>query len=57
MIGKLISEYLFDPEMEKEIIDKIVADTDIPVLSERSEKKIWTAIFKILKAVILKKLA
>ncbi len=57
MIGKLISDYLFDPEMEQEIIDKIVADTDIPVLSERSEKKIWTAIFKILKAVILKKLA
>tara|TARA_R100000152_G_C6690284_1_gene122067 strand:+ start:542 stop:718 length:177 start_codon:yes stop_codon:yes gene_type:complete len=56
MIGKLIADFLLDPEMEKEIIDQIVAETDIPLLNEKSEAKVWKALFSIIKAVIIKKL-
>ena len=56
MIAKLISDFLFDEEMEKEIIDQIVAETDIPMLSEKSEAKVWSALLSVIKAVVMKKL-
>tara|TARA_Y100001937_G_scaffold127705_1_gene200799 strand:- start:682 stop:855 length:174 start_codon:yes stop_codon:yes gene_type:complete len=56
MIAKLISDFLFDEEMEKEIIDQIVAETDIPMLSEKSEAKVWSALLGVIKAVVMKKL-
>ena len=56
MIAKLISDFLFDEEMEKEIIDQIVAETDIPMLSEKSEAKVWSALLSVIKAVVMIKL-
>lgn len=45
-------EILETKEFEKELIDQINDDVDIPMINEKSEKKVFKAIYKVvLKAV------
>ena len=39
---KIIIGYLFNEERKKELIKKIYADINIPMLSESTEEKIFT---------------
>ena len=55
MFGKMVMEYLFDEEVQQELIDGINKEVDIPLLSESSEEKWIKALMNILKVVIGKK--
>ena len=54
----IIIGYLFNEERKKELIKKINDDINIPMLSEKTEEKIFTAIWDavedVLKDAILK---
>ena len=49
---KIIIGYLFNEERKKELIKKINADINIPMLSERTEEKIFTAIWDAVEDVL-----
>ena len=55
---KIIIGYLFNEERKKELIKKINDDINIPMLSEKTEEKIFTAIWDavedVLKEAIMK---
>ena len=55
MFGKMVMDYLFDEEVQQELIDGINKEVDIPLLSESSEEKWIKALMNILKIVIGKK--
>jgi len=41
---ELIAEYLFNDEMKTKIIKSLNENVDIPIISEKTEEKILTAI-------------
>jgi len=55
---EIIADYLFNDEMKTKIIKALNDNVDIPILSEKTEEKILTAIYdsveEIVKAEILK---
>ncbi len=56
MFGKMVMEYLFDDEVQQELVDGINKEVNIPLLSEDSEEKWIKALMQILKVVIGKKI-
>tara|TARA_R100001443_G_C3317079_1_gene169159 strand:- start:609 stop:785 length:177 start_codon:yes stop_codon:yes gene_type:complete len=56
MLAKLIADDLLSDENGKEVIAEINKSVDIPVLSEATEAKILEALWKVIKAVLLKKI-
>lgn len=55
MLAKLIADDLLSDENGKEVIAEINKSVDIPILSEATEAKILEALWKVIKAVLLKK--
>tara|TARA_R100000750_G_scaffold48010_1_gene32846 strand:+ start:19 stop:198 length:180 start_codon:yes stop_codon:yes gene_type:complete len=53
---KMVADELFSDKTGNEIIDEINKSVDIPILSEKTEKAIMLAIWKLVKAVMMKKL-
>lgn len=55
---EIIANYLFNDEMKAKIIKALNENVDIPIISEKTEEKILTAIYDsvedIVKAEILK---
>jgi hypothetical protein len=55
---EIIADYLFNDEMKAKIIKALNDNVDIPIISEKTEEKILTAIYDsvedIVKAEILK---
>tara|TARA_B100001094_G_C17928422_1_gene669513 strand:- start:646 stop:819 length:174 start_codon:yes stop_codon:yes gene_type:complete len=55
---EIIANYLFNDEMKTKIIKALNENVDIPIISEKTEEKILTAIYDsvedIVKAEILK---
>jgi len=55
---EIIADYLFNDEMKGKIIKALNDNVDIPIISEKTEEKILTAIYdsveEIVKAEILK---
>ena len=55
---EIIADYLFNDEMKAKIIKALNDNVDIPIISEKTEEKILTAIYdsveEIVKAEILK---
>ncbi len=49
---KIIIGYLFNEERKKELIKKINDDINIPMLSEKTEEKIFTAIWDAVEDVL-----
>tara|TARA_R100000808_G_C2155103_1_gene166878 strand:+ start:13262 stop:13453 length:192 start_codon:yes stop_codon:yes gene_type:complete len=43
---KIVVGYLFNEERKRELIKKINDDINIPMLSEKTEEKIFTAIWE-----------
>tara|TARA_R100001594_G_scaffold14807_1_gene31424 strand:+ start:9001 stop:9192 length:192 start_codon:yes stop_codon:yes gene_type:complete len=43
---KIVVGYLFNEERKRELIKKINEDINIPMLSEKTEEKIFTAIWE-----------
>lgn len=55
---ELIANYLFNDEMKAKIVKALNDNVDIPIISEKTEEKIITAIYdsveEVVKAEILK---
>ena len=55
---QLIADYLFNDEMKAKIVKALNENVDIPIISEKTEEKIITAIYdsveEVIKAQILK---
>lgn len=55
---QLIADYLFNDEMKAKIVKALNDNVDIPIISEKTEEKIITAIYdsveEVIKAQILK---
>ena len=56
MLMKMVADELFSDETKDEIIDEINKAVDIPIISEKTEKAILEALWKIIKGVLLKRL-
>ena len=57
-LKQMIVDYIFNDNMKKDIIDKLNANVNIPIISEATEEKILTAIYdsveEVVKEAILK---
>ena len=56
MLVKMIADELLSDKTKDEIIDEINKDVDIQIISEKTEKAILEALWKIIKGVLLKRL-
>lgn len=56
MLMKMIADELLSDKTGEEIIDEINKNVDIPIISEKTEKAILQALWKVIKGVLLKKL-
>ena len=56
MLMKMIADELLSDKTKDEIIDEINKAVDIPIISEKTEKAILEALWKIIKGVLLKSL-
>ena len=56
MLAKMIADEMFSEEAKNELIDEINKSIDIPIISEKTEKAILEALWKIIKTVLYKKL-
>tara|TARA_Y100000593_G_C4323760_1_gene345502 strand:+ start:3588 stop:3761 length:174 start_codon:yes stop_codon:yes gene_type:complete len=53
---QLIAEYLFNDEMKEKIIKALNDNVDIPIISEKTEEKILTAIYDSVEDIIKAKI-
>ena len=56
MVQKLIAEYLFNDKMKAKIIKELNDNINIPILNEKTEQKIFEAIWEAIEAVLKKAL-
>ena len=56
MLMKMIADELLSDNTGDEIIDEINKAVDIPIISEKTEKAILEALWKVIKGVLLKKI-
>jgi nucleoid DNA-binding protein len=56
MLKKMIADELLGDSTKDELIDEINKAVDIPIISEKTEKAILEALWKIIKKVLLAKL-
>jgi|TARA_R100000654_G_scaffold72743_1_gene104832 hypothetical protein len=56
MLMKMIADELLSDKTKDEIIDEINKAVDIPIISEKTERAILEALWKIIKGVLLKRL-
>ena len=56
MLVKMIGDEVLSDKTNDEIIDEINKAVDIPIISEKTEKAILEALWKIIKGVLLKRL-
>tara|TARA_R100001129_G_scaffold9368_1_gene6493 strand:+ start:1873 stop:2049 length:177 start_codon:yes stop_codon:yes gene_type:complete len=56
MLMKMIADELLSDKTGDEIIDEINKAVDIPIISEKTEKAILEALWKVIKGVLLKKI-
>ena len=57
-LKQMIADYVFNDEMKEKIIKKLNDNVDVPLISEKTEEKILTAIYdsveEVFKEAILK---
>ncbi len=52
----MIADEMFSEEAKDELLDEINKSVDIPIISEKTERAILDALWKVIKAVFYKKL-
>ena len=52
----MIADEMFSEEAKDELLDEINKSVDIPIISEKTEKAILEALWKIIKGILMKKL-
>ena len=50
--GKIVAGYIFNDEMKHKLIKKMNENVDIPIISEKTEEKILTAIWESVEEVV-----
>jgi len=50
--GKIVAGYIFNDEMKGKLIKKMNENVDIPIISEKTEEKILTAIWESVEEVV-----
>ena len=50
--GKIVAGYIFNDEMKAKLIAKMNENVDIPIISEKTEEKILTAIWDSVEEVV-----
>tara|TARA_R100000655_G_scaffold52392_1_gene90213 strand:+ start:1037 stop:1216 length:180 start_codon:yes stop_codon:yes gene_type:complete len=56
MLAKMIADEMFSDEAKNELLDEINKSVDIPIISEKTERAILDALWKVIKVVFYKKL-
>jgi hypothetical protein len=56
MLAKMIADEMFSESAKDELIAEINKAVDIPIISEKTEKAILEALWKVIKVVFYKKL-
>ena len=56
MLSKMIADEMFSEDAKDELIAELNKAIDIPIISEKTEKAILEALWKVIKAVFYKKL-
>mgnify|MGYP003116264434 FL=1 len=56
MLAKMIADEMFSEDAKDELIAELNKAIDIPIISEKTEKAILEALWKVIKAVFYKKL-
>ena len=56
MFARMMQGWLLDDEVKNDLIDQLNKEIDIPFINEKTEKKLLEALWKIICAVIGKKL-
>jgi|TARA_R100000084_G_scaffold82219_1_gene38233 hypothetical protein len=56
MLVKMIADELLSDKTKDEIIAELNSAIDIPIISEKTEKAILEALWKVIKSVLLKRL-
>tara|TARA_Y100001938_G_scaffold146269_1_gene224819 strand:+ start:1063 stop:1242 length:180 start_codon:yes stop_codon:yes gene_type:complete len=55
-IKEIISDYIFNDEMKDKMITALNENIDIPIISEKTEEKILSAIYDSVEEVIKKEI-
>jgi hypothetical protein len=56
MLMKMIADELLGDSTKDEIIDELNKAIDIPIISEKTERAILEALWKVIKGVLLKRI-
>ena len=51
-LKQMIADYVFNDEMKEKIIKKLNENVDVPLISEKTEEKILTAIYESVEEVV-----
>lgn len=52
--GSIVIGYLFNEETKKKIIDELNKNVNIPIINEKTEEKVFTAMFDVFEEVLTK---
>ena len=56
MLGKVVAQYLLDDEVKADLIASVNKSVNVPMINEKTEAKIFEALWEIFKVAIKKKL-
>ena len=56
MFGKVVADFILDDAVKKDIVSQVNKSVNIPMINEKTEEKIFEALWDIIKAAIKKKL-
>ena len=56
MLGKVVAQYLLDDEVKADLIASVNKSVNVPMINEKTEAKIFEALWEIFKLAIKKKL-
>jgi len=56
MFGKVVADFILDDEVKKDIVAQVKKSVNIPMINEKTEAKIFEALWEIFKVAIKKKL-
>jgi|TARA_A100000172_G_scaffold9068_1_gene4948 hypothetical protein len=56
MFGKVVADFILDDAVKKDIVAQVNKSVNIPMINEKTEAKIFEALWEIFKMAIKKKL-
>ena len=56
MFGKVVADFILDDAVKKDIVSQVNKSVNIPMINEKTEEKIFEALWDIFKTAIKKKL-